>query len=90
MTTEEFITALPEIPEAGLDEDGVQDVVDTSLETFLESDAFKDALPDAGLTVGEVNEAFGNFVRGDLFQSMVGVDSSEVATIISGALGDSW
>ncbi len=88
LTTEEFITALPEIPEAGLDEDGVQDVVDTSLETFLESDAFKDALPDAGLTVGEVNEAFGNFVRGDLFQSMVGVDSSEVATIISGALGD--
>ena len=88
LKTEEFITALPEIPEAGLDEDGVQDVVDTSLETFLESDAFKDALPDAGLSVGEVNEAFGNFVRGELFQSMVGVDSSEVATIISGALGD--
>ena len=88
LKTEEFIDALPEIPEAGLDEDGVQDVVDTSLETFLESDAFKDALPDAGVTVGEVNEAFGNFVRGDLFQSMLGVDSSEVATIISGALGD--
>ena len=88
LATEEFINALPEIPEAGLDEDGVQDVVDTSLETFLESDAFKDALPDAGLSLGEINEAFGNFVRGDLFQNMVGVDSSEVATIISGALGD--